>query len=862
MNFKKLISVLFLIRTGLFLANAQPSHGPYPTPGGGGSGGTNNITLTGVVGGGPSSGTLSTTFTPTGTNVINSLAGAQVTSATVNAAVPGIVTNNVLISSYILSNSISDPLAKSDLLNGYNELNSYSGDFRSNLTDAVILYSRFNTNYGRTTLLGRNMLMTNVTYNANGAVITNATILIPGLPTLSTNFTVITFFKYPRNIGNSSQGLIATVVNPVTSSAFGLWSAEQQYEKYWFSIGTNVFGNSSQQYTNLILAPYPNSTYGFSTQVFENTARSIALSISGTNLTEWDGYNQGQINNYAQGFVGNPPLQTDSLTNLIIGNWNYTNLAPAFMPAVHPSFEVDCVLIFSVPATSNLIIAANRFVRWLDPATQESYGVGDSLIAPDFSLNNSVTNGSFYYLMSRQGSNNRWVNAGIGGTKLDAYDTAYFSNYYFGPGLIDKIDHADMHVAAGINDNYQSGISGTTTFGHLFNIRNMAFNADPRWRVYAWNEQPIGQTNNVSTGGYNYSTNGEINRVLFNSLINSNASLFSGVFRRDQLVNQFLMNTNNGYSTDGLHFHNTTNAWVIWNYMSQNWGIYGDYGARPFVDFNGNYVPSVGSTNSIGGATNFVGDVAGTNNAGTATLTVTNVGGVSAASVASGANAANAATTNATGGTIVLRDANGYSNLNPAGNGTNLTNLNASQINGGTVVDARLSANVALLNGNQAFSGNNTFTASNTVFQGVTATNLSSYSTTQTNAAFPIVVQTSPTNISVSFNGGALTNLNISTNTSPLVQYSSVITATNTVYSTTVRATMQGSLTMFSTVVAPCTGYIATTNGGIAHVYPFYLSGLATNYFSINGIQLSTNSTFQFVVTGGSVYATNAWLNY
>ncbi|MGH7989505.1 MAG: WD40/YVTN/BNR-like repeat-containing protein, partial [Limisphaerales bacterium] len=45
-----------------------------------------------------------------------------------------------------------------------------------------------------------------------------------------------------------------------------------------------------------------------------------------------------------------------------------------------------------------------------------------------------------------------------------------------------------------------------------------------------------------------------------------------------------------------------------------------------------------------------------------------------------------------------------------AGNGANLTSLNASQLTGGTVADARLSANVALLNANQTFSGTNAFT--------------------------------------------------------------------------------------------------------------------------------------------------------
>ena len=53
----------------------------------------------------------------------------------------------------------------------------------------------------------------------------------------------------------------------------------------------------------------------------------------------------------------------------------------------------------------------------------------------------------------------------------------------------------------------------------------------------------------------------------------------------------------------------------------------------------------------------------------------------------------------------------GSGNLNGTftGNGTGLTNLNAWNLASGTIADARLSTNVALLNANQTFTGSNTF---------------------------------------------------------------------------------------------------------------------------------------------------------
>jgi hypothetical protein len=49
-----------------------------------------------------------------------------------------------------------------------------------------------------------------------------------------------------------------------------------------------------------------------------------------------------------------------------------------------------------------------------------------------------------------------------------------------------------------------------------------------------------------------------------------------------------------------------------------------------------------------------------------------------------------------------------------SGSGSNLVNLNAANISSGTLADARLSANVALLNGTQIFSGGNTFNGAST----------------------------------------------------------------------------------------------------------------------------------------------------
>jgi len=113
-------------------------------------------------------------------------------------------------------------------------------------------------------------------------------------------------------------------------------------------------------------------------------------------------------------------------------------------------------------------------------------------------------------------------------------------------------------------------------------------------------------------------------------------------------------------------------------------------------------------TGSLGG------DVTGTQGA----TAVGTVGGVSAANVASGAIAANNATSANTASTIVKRDGSGnitVGTVTGALNG-NATSATTAANFSGSVADNQLSANVPLINGKNTFSG------STNTFNGVTST--------------------------------------------------------------------------------------------------------------------------------------------
>jgi hypothetical protein len=126
-------------------------------------------------------------------------------------------------------------------------------------------------------------------------------------------------------------------------------------------------------------------------------------------------------------------------------------------------------------------------------------------------------------------------------------------------------------------------------------------------------------------------------------------------------------------------------------------------------------------------ATNFSAPLSGDVTGPQGATVVSTVGGQSAANVASGAAAANNATAANVPGSIVKRDAlgnlvaGGITAATLSGDGAGVGNLNASSVASGTLADARLSGNVPLLKGSQAFTGVNTFGNAGNSFAGTFA---------------------------------------------------------------------------------------------------------------------------------------------
>ena len=113
-------------------------------------------------------------------------------------------------------------------------------------------------------------------------------------------------------------------------------------------------------------------------------------------------------------------------------------------------------------------------------------------------------------------------------------------------------------------------------------------------------------------------------------------------------------------------------------------------------------------------ATNFTGALVGDVTGRQSATVVSSVGGVSALLVSQGADAANAATSVNTASAIVRRNVGGGFAAGTilgsfVGPGSGLTLLSGDAVATGTVADARLSSNVALLGRDQTFTGSNRF---------------------------------------------------------------------------------------------------------------------------------------------------------
>ncbi|HTK59884.1 MAG TPA: tail fiber domain-containing protein [Candidatus Baltobacteraceae bacterium] len=257
-------------------------------------------------------------------------------------------------------------------------------------------------------------------------------------------------------------------------------------------------------------------------------------------------------------------------------------------------------------------------------------------------------------------------------------------------------------VQTAATDNlYYGNVGGTSTNGAQMLLQ---FGSADRFRVTLTGQQqlPLGSLTAPS-----YSFIGDTNTGFYSSGADSFSFVTNGVARTT--INNSGTTVNSGV----LSLPAGTNAAPSLTFTGDtNTGIFrGTADTLSFVT-NGVTGMTVSATNNVvipGALT-----VNGTFSSGSLSGNGSAITNLNASNITSGTLADARLSTNVPllNGTQTFTGANTFSNASNSftGSGAGLTSLNATNITSGTLADARLSSNVALYNANGTFTGNNSFT--------------------------------------------------------------------------------------------------------------------------------------------------------
>lgn len=472
--------------------------------------------------------------------------------------IPFIPTTNI-VDLFALTNNL-DSVAHSDLLGFQSEL--VKRGVWTNLVDAIFLKPRFAATNANS-LYGRKFLNTNMTFGIWGAQFNGTNnITMYNLPDLRTN-TIIEVWRRVQNdsdITGPQQNNYSVGLN--NSVGGGIWASHMQ--KAWSTIWqrantTKPYPTDTTGFTNIVKYPYVSGVYDYPNSQVTIEPRIFEFSSDGiSNMTAWeDGFACALGPVALTNFVLSTPFPyTNALTTLRLGQ-DMFNGSVLGSPLNVFRGEIAEVLVFNKYCDTNLAAAATVACRWLEPGTTIRVYFGDSRLASPATspVSTDVTNAPIYYYQSHFPNNIYYHNYSVSGYSYNEFLSPFSYNFLYGVPYPDKFIDKQCYVGLGINDIY-GGSSGATVFNNL--MTTFTNNLNNGWVTIPLTVYAVG-TNATSPAAYDVAK--ETQRTNFNNTVITNSYLFGGVWRMDQIFDQSVMNTNSGYSTDGLHVYGT-NGWV------------------------------------------------------------------------------------------------------------------------------------------------------------------------------------------------------------------------------------------------------------------------------------------------------------
>lgn len=462
------------------------------------------------------------------------------------------------VSTFILSNNIYDPGVQKDLVGFAGQLQKEG--YWSNLVDAAFFNPRFNPT-NNLTLLGRTIQSSNITYDSWGAIFNGtAQIVVDGLPNQTTNTIVCVWRGFPTNSWTSTNACLFGMFN---TNGDGMWAANnggQQWRQITQSNG--IVGGSSDLTT--LIEPGKGGNYDYTHVAKSWEDRKVwALSFDGL-VTQGGQFHMWQNGvpmkiNFAGPVIGgtNAVWSTNVFNEIRVGQALTNTDGGKFVG------EVAAVLVFNTPMTTNMAYAVNRAVRWLEPDTVNRIFIGDSLWTEGVvGVDNWNTNCPVSLFMRSQAHQNESCFINIAESGLTWYEilqTPDCSNAVFTANAAPygKVTRTELYADYGVNDSYALATTPAVMFQNATNTAYIAGQSNILLYV-----MDIGPLWSGATAPYAYNTANEATNLSYDYLLNTNRNLFAGLFRKSLVIGQPEMNTNNGFSADGLHLYGT-NGWVF-----------------------------------------------------------------------------------------------------------------------------------------------------------------------------------------------------------------------------------------------------------------------------------------------------------
>ena len=513
--------------------------------------------------------------------VTNTFSGAQVvinSPLVVNGQVSGVVAtnSNPEVYAYAANNGISDPAAIAALNGMETELKKFG--VWANVVDVIPFYSRFNPANGNT-FLGRTF--TKGLFTASSWGVTNISKpIVVSIPYMTNGSMLVVYGKCPQG-APSQVASVAGWFNPGTGSTtneYYLVNNPATYDGVVSVTNNAIFGPGgfNSYYPNSALLTWMGSDAAANNSNYVANTSSGPPTMGGDSLKvkcDFFSFNtNGTVTHFRDGIqdMFNPPAQAFTAPIPLVFYSGFSNIFIGQDPAVAyntPVCQIAAVIVFNAEQTSNLVMAATRAARWLDPAQNNLVLVGDSrmwqngLVSLDGGLQTDAANFNTYIYNISGSGQSAWMftNSLVAGNRIAVALKTYAN--------LGCVQNNDLIYGLGVNDFLLNGYSAVQVYASLTTFLAYTPNG---YRFTVGTVYPMATNSIDGTMAALLTVNSSI--TAYNSMVFSNASLFSGgiVDQYALGVNYMAGGTNAANSIDGLHFYGTYGN-VINSKLAQTW---------------------------------------------------------------------------------------------------------------------------------------------------------------------------------------------------------------------------------------------------------------------------------------------------